>query len=108
MKKQNVKQHIIITAATLFYKNGYHATGINEIIAESSIAKATLYHHFKSKEAICIAYLDLYHTDFMDNLKVYINDLPTSKTKLLGIFDFLRDLYRKDNFNGCWHIKNLR
>ena len=107
MKKENITQHIITTASDLFYTNGYNATGINEIIAKATIAKATLYHHFKSKEDICIAYLNLRHNSFMEELKDYVKKSGTSKQKLLGIFDFLRVLYRQGNFQGCWSQKIL-
>ena len=105
MKKGNIKQHIIHTASTLFYENGYNVTGINEIIAKANIAKATLYHHFKGKEEICIAYLTLRHDTFMDELKAFISQKKDNKGKLLGIFDFLRELYRMENFSGCWGLK---
>lgn len=107
MKKTNVKQHIIDTASKLFYVNGYNTTGINEIIAKSAIAKATLYHHFKSKEDICVAYLEQRHEDFMSNLKEYIPNANSSRQQLLSIFDYLRDLYRKGDFYGCWGIKTF-
>lgn len=107
MQKSNIKEHIITVASKLFYTNGYNATGINEIIAKSEIAKATLYHHFKSKEDVCVAYLEVRHIKFMDDLKNYISDKNEGKQKLVGIFDFLRDLYRQGDFHGCWGIKTL-
>lgn len=107
MQKSNIKEHIITIASNLFYKNGYNATGINEIIAKSEIAKATLYHHFKSKDEICIAYLEKRHTTFINELKDYITQKDEGRQKLLAIFDFLRELYRKGNFHGCWGIKTL-
>lgn len=107
MKKTQIKEHIVTVASKLFYTNGYNATGINEIIAKSEIAKATLYHHFKSKEAICVAYLEKRHTAFMKELKEYVAAKNEGKQKLLVIFDFLRDLYRKGDFHGCWGIKTL-
>jgi len=91
----------------LFYKNGYNATGINEIIEKSNIAKATLYHHFKSKEAICMTYLNQRHQGFMLDLQNFVETKPQGKPQLLAPFDFLRDLYRKEDFNGCWGIKIL-
>ena len=57
MKHSEVKNHIVETASNLFYANGYNLTGINQIISEAGIAKATLYNHFKSKEDICVSYL---------------------------------------------------
>ena len=107
MQKTNVKEHIIATASSLFYVNGYNATGINEIIAKSEIAKATLYHHFKSKEALCIAYLEKRHTDFMEQLRPYVTEKIEGRQQLLAIFDYLRDEYRKGEFYGCWAAKTM-
>jgi len=107
MQKTNIKEHIVTIASSLFYTNGYNATGINEIIAKSEIAKATLYHHFKSKEDICVAYLENRHMYFMKELKDYIKEKNEGQQKLIAIFDFLRDLYRKGDFHGCWGIKTL-
>ena len=107
MQRSNIKDHIIAISSELFYTNGYNATGINEIIAKSEIAKATLYHHFKSKEDICIAYLEDRHQTFITDLKDYVSNKDEGKQQLLSIFDFLRDLYRKGDFHGCWGIKTL-
>lgn len=107
MQKTNIKEHIVATASTLFYVNGYNATGINEIIAKSDIAKATLYHHFKSKESLCIAYLEKRHMDFMDELRSYVSGKIEGRQQLLAIFDYLRDLYRKGEFYGCWAGKTI-
>ena len=107
MQRPNIKQHIIETASNLFYVNGYNATGINEIIAKSEIAKATLYHHFKSKEDICIAYLEQRHQKFLDSLKDFVGGQNKGRQQLVSIFDFLRNMYREGNFHGCWGIKTL-
>ena len=107
MAKSDIKNHIIAVASKLFYTNGYNATGINEIITKSEIAKATLYHHFKSKEAICAAYLELRHQDFMSSLRTYVSERPQGRLQLLAIFDYLREIYRERNFYGCWAIKTF-
>ena len=41
-----VKQQILEAAARLFEKQGYHATGLNEIVRESGAPKGSLYHYF--------------------------------------------------------------
>ena len=107
MHKTNIKNHIAKVAGQLFYKNGYNTTGVNEIIDKADIAKATLYHHFRSKEAICIIYLEERHTNFMQELSDYVTSKSEGETKLLAIFDFLRELYRKEEFYGCWAQKTL-
>ncbi|MEM9647088.1 MAG: TetR/AcrR family transcriptional regulator [Bacteroidota bacterium] len=107
MQRPDLHQHIITTAGNLFYTNGYNSTGINEIVDSCSIAKATLYSHFKSKEDICIAYLKHRHDHLLDTLKSYVSKRKQGKNQLLAIFDYLRDMYRDEDFYGCWALKTL-
>ena len=107
MKHALVKEHIIKTASDLFYQNGYNLTGINEIIKEAGIAKATLYNHFKSKEDICIAYLKYKNDNFIQDLKKYISNKETGKKQILSLFDYLNQFYKQKDFNGCWCINTI-
>ena len=107
MQRNELHEHIISSAGDLFYSQGYNSTGVNEIITKCDIAKATLYSHFKSKENICVAYLNQRHSTFIKNLKGYVNDRPKGKNQLLAIFDLLRDMYLEENFQGCWGLKTL-
>ncbi len=107
MKHSEVKNRIIKTASSLFYKNGYNATGINEIISVAGIAKATLYNHFKSKEDICLAYLHFKNTTFIEDIKAFTTSKPKGKTQILAIFDFLELFFQDKDFNGCWCIKTV-
>ncbi|MGX1927881.1 TetR/AcrR family transcriptional regulator [Flagellimonas sp. 2504JD4-2] len=107
MQRPELHRHIITTAGNLFYIQGYNSTGINEIIDKCNIAKATLYSHFKSKEDICIAYLTERHESFLKALKGYVTKRKKGKNQLLAIFDYLRDIYREEDFHGCWGLKTL-
>ena len=107
MKKTKLRERIISTAGKLFYSQGYNSTGINEIIAKTGIAKATLYSHFKSKEEICIAHLTQRHEGFLTSLKSYVSRRKNGKNQLLAIFDLLQDMYREEGFYGCWDLKTL-
>jgi len=107
MQRAQLHQHIINTAGVLFYSQGYQSTGINQIIDRCDIAKATLYSHFKSKEDICIAYLTQRHEQFIASLKTYVDRRKIGKNKLLAIFDYLNDLFRSDDFYGCWDLNIL-
>jgi AcrR family transcriptional regulator len=97
----NARDRIIETALNLFYNQGYLATGINQIISESNVAKATFYAHFPSKEALCIAYLQARHVLWMGWLKKSVSGKEAAKEKLTGIFDFLRKWMSESNFRGC-------
>ncbi|MEM1322279.1 MAG: TetR/AcrR family transcriptional regulator [Bacteroidota bacterium] len=107
MKRSAIKQHIIETASQLFYKNGYNLTGINEIIAEAGIAKATLYNHFKSKEDICIAYLQHKNHTFLKDIRTFCKEKEGGTAQLLGLFDFLQAFFKDRDFNGCWCIRTV-
>ncbi len=107
MKHSEVRNRIVETASNLFYKNGYNATGINEIIAEAGIAKATLYYHFRSKEDICLGYLQFKNTTFLHDIKVFVESKPKGKDQILAIFDFLALFFKDRDFNGCWCIKTV-
>ena len=54
---KTIEEHLIETASELFYKQGYSLTGINEVIKEANIAKATLYNYYKSKDELCVEFL---------------------------------------------------
>ncbi|WP_025744003.1 TetR/AcrR family transcriptional regulator [Aquimarina pacifica] len=107
MKHSLIKQHIIETASTLFYKNGYNLTGINEIIKESGIAKATLYNHFSSKEDICLAYLQFKNNGFKKDIKSFIDNSKKGKNQLYALFNFLLEFYDHKDFNGCWCLNTF-
>ena len=51
-KRRSTKSKIVKAAWTLFHKNGYEQTTVDEIIAASKTSKGTFYHYFKGKEAL--------------------------------------------------------
>lgn len=58
-KRQSPKSRIIKAAWNLFYKNGYEATTVNDIILLSKTSKGTFYHYFKGKDALLSSLSDL-------------------------------------------------
>ena len=54
----SARQRILDTAFRLFYARGLRAVGVDTIIAESGVAKATFYKHFPAKDDLVLAYLD--------------------------------------------------
>lgn len=107
MKRAEIKQHIITTAANLFYQKGYIATGINEVIATANIAKATLYHHFESKDELCVAYLQYKNSAFLRDIANFCKVRGNGGTQVLGMFDYLKNMYRAKDFSGCWCLNTI-
>ncbi len=59
LKTSSKKLQVIHTAIRLFVTYGFHTTGVDLIIKEAKITKATFYNYFHSKERLiemCIAF----------------------------------------------------
>ncbi len=57
-KAEATRHRILEAADRLFYRHGYHATGLDAIIREAGITKGNFYYYFKTKEALAIAVLE--------------------------------------------------
>lgn len=105
--KSKTRQLIIDTASELFYTRGYNLTGINEIIDKAGIAKATLYSHFKSKDELCVAYLEERDLELLAQLKTFCYDKPKGNKQLVALLEFLLSFFNSTEFNGCWCIRTI-
>jgi AcrR family transcriptional regulator len=52
------REHIIDAAIILFREHGYHGTSMRDIARAVGIKKASLYHHFESKQELLLTILD--------------------------------------------------
>ena len=102
MKRADKREHLIKVAAEIFNRFGYHAAGVDQVIAEAGIAKTTLYRHFKSKDELIVAALNRIDEDFRDQMRIAVDKVASEpKEKLLATFDFLEAWFNDDVFYGC-------
>ena len=102
------RDHLMATAAKLFYRDGYHAVGIDTLLAEAEVAKMTLYNHFDSKEALIVAVLEKRSAAFISNVRASIAAAGRSPVRQLeAVFDGLHRLFADDEFKGCAFIRAL-
>ncbi len=100
------KERLLLNALELFSLRGFHATGIDTILAQSKVAKTTLYRHFRSKEELIIAVLRKRDEDFRNWLMRSIDRTGTQGAeKLLAVFDVHRQWAEDADFNGCLFVK---
>lgn len=96
---------LVAVAARLFCREGIHATGVDRILAEAGVAKATLYRNFGSKENLIAAVLryegDQWRRWFFDVLDCRA---VSGREALLAMFDVLGDWFRMDSYYGCAFI----
>lgn len=53
------RSRLLATASRLFYSEGLHSVGIDRIVSEAGVTRATLYRHFPSKDDLVVAYLTM-------------------------------------------------
>lgn len=99
------RDHLLDTALDLFYHHGFHATGIDRILAESGCAKMTLYKHFRSKDELILAALERrderFRAWFVGEVEARAR---TPRERLAAVFDVLDAWFRGPGFSGCMFI----
>jgi AcrR family transcriptional regulator len=106
---ENARERILHTAYDLFARHGIRAVGVDRIVAESGVAKTTLYRHFVSKDDLVVAVLalreDLWSRDWLQ-YEVELRGGPAS-ARLLAIFEVFGEWFRTDDYEGCLFMRTL-
>lgn len=96
------REHLLNVAERLFYRDGFHATGIDAIQAASGVAKTTMYKHFRSKEALILAVLERASERVRGELEgLTAAAAGQGVARLQRVFDDLDRRCSADDFNGC-------
>lgn len=85
----------------LFYKQGYRATGINEVIQKSGVAKATFYNHFPAKDDLGRAYLESMRESELAYMENAIGSQKQPIKRWLAVVESLGPWLEETNFRGC-------
>ncbi|PSL52273.1 TetR family transcriptional regulator [Saccharothrix carnea] len=95
------RSRLLATASRLFYSEGLHSVGIDRIVSEASVTRATLYRHFPSKDELVVAYLS-------EADRVIRTQVEAARTTDLAPDDAVRavarsiaDGIRSSGFRGC-------
>ena len=101
MKKgEESRQRLIECAAELFWKNGYSATGISEILKQTGLPKRSFYFYFKSKDDLATAVTEYYQKILLEQFRSSSqgNDWESF---IEEIFDYLFERATGQTFAGC-------
>lgn len=101
------RERILKKAYELFYTQGYHVTGINQILEEANVAKASLYQHFGSKEELGVEYIKKVREDWFQAFHTFLSKTTDPGQKVLACFDFLIYNMKLNNFRGCRFLNLL-
>jgi AcrR family transcriptional regulator len=100
------RDELVREALKVFYHGGFHATGMDALVAATGISKTTMFKHFSSKEELILAVLRLRDENFRNWLVRRVAELAASpRGRLLAIFDALVEWFGEPGFRGCMFIK---
>jgi AcrR family transcriptional regulator len=107
--REEARERILNASYELFSRHGIHAVGIDRIIAEADVAKATLYHHFTSKSDLVVAFLDLRQERWTrDYFEAEVQRrAATPQERALAVFDVFDEWFQRPDFEGCSFINTL-
>jgi AcrR family transcriptional regulator len=95
------RERVLDTAAALFYEHGFHAVGVDLIVAQAAVAKTTLYRHFPSKDELIVAYLERANLEFWAWFDASVDPVTPARDQLLAVFDAIETLATSAACLGC-------
>ena len=100
------RNELVQKALEVFYRNGFHATGMDMLVGQTGISKTSMYKHFRTKEDLIIAVLRLRDEHFRNWLYRRMEELAdTPKQQLIAMFDALEEWFDEPGFKGCMFVK---
>jgi AcrR family transcriptional regulator len=103
------RERVLEAAYDLFSRQGVSAVGVDAIIAQSGVAKMSLYRHFRSKEDLVLAFLERrkerWTLQWLEGEITRREKDPLAR--LLAIFDVFDGWFQGAGFEGCSFINVL-
>jgi AcrR family transcriptional regulator len=98
----DARDRLLATADRLFYADGIRAVGIDRVIAEAGVAKATLYAHFPSKDDLILAVLQYREAAVVAFFaEATARHRKRAKDPLRAFFAALKEWFASPGFRGC-------
>jgi AcrR family transcriptional regulator len=98
----DARERLLEAAEALIYAGGIHATGVDAIVRAAGAARKSFYTYFESKDALVAAALtrrdERWMRWFIDGT---LKRGRTPRTRLLAMFDVLREWFASERFHGC-------
>jgi AcrR family transcriptional regulator len=113
-KPSAARERILVTAHDLFYRYGIRATGVDKVIAASTVTKVTFYRHFPSKNDLIRAYLNFRHQLWMDWFVSALarhqgeqSKLQRRREPLAPVLSAIHEWMHDPKFRGCAFINSV-
>lgn len=95
------KLRILLTADVLFYAEGIRVVGVDRLISESNVTKATFYKHYGSKDRVVAAYIGYRHRKIAEAIGEIGSRTADPELVLREILAGLLRTIESPDFRGC-------
>ena len=96
------RDRLLQTASEIFYREGIHGIGVDRILADAQVTRATMYRHFPGKEALVVAYLSGEHERLQRYFAAASADGSATAEQLLGaVVHGIADDVATNHTRGC-------
>ncbi len=92
---------VLDTAQRLFYARGVHEVGMDELVRETGLGKATVYRLYPTKDALVGAYLARLAATILDQIDRLAADTDDPRQALVGVLAAIEQDLRRPQFRGC-------
>lgn len=103
----NAKEKIVEAASELFFRQGYQATTIDQVIEHSGVSRPTVYSHFKTKEEMCLVYLKSKRREDLGKLRDFIRECSKDEDRFLSVIRFVREAMTSTKYRGCGYFNMI-
>lgn len=93
------RRRLLDTATRLFYSEGIRAVGIDRIIGEAGVAKATFYNHFPTKDDLVLAYVE--EQDHLGREAVAMLPKQPPRDMIAAVLGRISDAVVAGGWRGC-------
>lgn len=97
-------ERLLTAAAKLFTKEGIRAVGVDRVLTEAQVARASLYQAFGSKDALIAAYIDRQDEADRAGYAKATAGIDDPVDKLLALFDRAHASAHRTRFRGCLYL----
>ncbi|MEV0296608.1 TetR family transcriptional regulator [Nocardia sp. NPDC050710] len=102
------KQRLLTTAEELFYAEGIRAVGVDRLLQESGVGRASFYRHFASKDDLVVAVLEDRDRRWLEWLRESVEEKAADPAdRPIAVFDALSERFARNDFRGCAFINTM-
>jgi AcrR family transcriptional regulator len=103
-QRLSARDRLLAAADDLFYSEGVHVVGVDRIVEQAGVTKASLYNTFGSKDELVRAYLEQHMRRRQERIARILAANDTPRKRILGIFAEVEDMLAGSQFRGCRFI----